>query len=126
MGVDVQGGRGVAVAEAAADGGDGDAAVAEDGGDEVAEVMEANGAEVEAVAEPAEAVGAHIGAPGVAVDVREEACVGCERDAQHQRSLGHADPVRPQLSDGGLVEGDAPGLVGLGALLVDLAVGLAM
>lgn len=69
MGVDVQRRRGVAVAEAAADGGDGDSAVAEHGGDEVAEVVEPNRAEVEAVPEAAEAVGANVGAPGVAVDV---------------------------------------------------------
>lgn len=124
-GVDVEGGRGVGLAEAAADGTDVDAERQELGSAEMAEVVELHAVEAELVSQPAEREGGVVRAPGLPeVDLlREQERVGTERPATLRRQLGAAVVVSQEDRSRSPRRGSPSRLVGLGVLLDELAAG---
>ena len=108
----------VGVAEAAGDGPDADPARGQRGGGEVAQRVERDAGQLEAVPQGSKGTGHPVGSVrGGAVEVLGPDVSGRrEADVGHGSPLVDSFPVGSKHLDGGWVEGDAAGLVGLGVL----------
>lgn len=99
---------------------------AQRGGGEVAQRVEGDVGQLEAVPQGSEGTGHPVGSVrgGAVEGLRPDVGGGREADVGHGSPLVDSLPVGSKNLDGGWVEGDAAGLVGLGVLDSDELVGV--